>query len=161
VVTVHRAILAILAIGVTVCATSAARQRPLTFDEIRTMMREVESRLRAAGERGNVLTQLDEAHALEAEYAAKGPAATQALATWILTLAPVAGRDAEALRYADKLSAEPPEGPTDIAALAGFRPRDAVEVVVKAARQARVLMVNEAHHVPEHRAFTLALLKAL
>jgi hypothetical protein len=162
-VTTVRAPVALVALLLAIGGGSgdARQDRPLTFDQIRTMMREVESRIKAAGERGNVLTQLDELHTLEAEYAAKGPAATQAIASWMLTLAPIAGRYDEALRYADRVDAGPAEGPTDVAALAGFHPRDAVAVVAHAAARARVVMVNEAHHVPQHRAFTLALLKAL
>ena len=40
-------------------------------------------------------------------------------------------------------------------------PEDAIDAIVSAARGRRVVILNEAHHVPRHRAFALALARAL
>ena len=45
--------------------------------------------------------------------------------------------------------------------LAGLEPCDAVQTILELADQRQVIMVNEAHHVPMHRAFTTQLLEAL
>lgn len=76
-----------------------------------------------------------------------------------------AGRYAEALRYGDR-NADPAD-PVDpatgdpLAPLAGYHADDAVAAVARLARQERVVMINEAHHLPQHRAFTLELLREL
>ena len=43
--------------------------------------------------------------------------------------------------------------PNDIAAIQGAVVEDAIEAIVAAARNKRVVLINEAHHVPMHRAF--------
>ena len=43
--------------------------------------------------------------------------------------------------------------------LEGYKPVDALKALARAAAGVQVVMINEAHHVPQHRAFTLALLK--
>lgn len=55
---------------------------------------------------------------------------------------------------------------TDTAAAAdetrgGYRPEDARDAILKLAETRQVIMVNEAHHMPQHRAFTLTLLRGL
>jgi hypothetical protein len=45
--------------------------------------------------------------------------------------------------------------------LNGYRPVAALDALAWAASDAQVVMINEAHHVPRHRAFILALLQRL
>jgi hypothetical protein len=53
------------------------------------------------------------------------------------------------------------EKPVDSATLAASVPEDAVDAVVARAATSQVVFINEAHHMPEHRAFTRALLARL
>jgi hypothetical protein len=76
---------------------------------------------------------------------------------------PQAGDYAGAHRYADLLD-EPRTagpGPSPASALDGYKPVSALQAIVAAAEIRQAVMVNEAHHVPQHRAFTLQLLVAL
>jgi hypothetical protein len=49
----------------------------------------------------------------------------------------------------------------DTTSFAGYVAEDAVDAIVKRAATQQVVFINEAHHVPRHRAFTLALLPRL
>jgi hypothetical protein len=66
----------------------------------------------------------------------------------------IAAVDAQSL----PMSAPPPDV---LAALAGARAEDAVDAIVAQARTRRVVILNEAHHVPMHRAFAMRLAAAL
>lgn len=55
----------------------------------------------------------------------------------------------------------PRRAPFDTASFAGYVPEDAADAIVKLAAGRQVVFINEAHHVPSHRAFTLALLPRL
>ena len=70
------------------------------------------------------------------------------------------GRYADAHRLFDS---EKPPYPTDEIgeSLPDLEPVDAVTALAEAAADQRVLIVNEAHHVPQHRILTLRLLPAL
>ncbi len=50
---------------------------------------------------------------------------------------------------------------TDSLAFAAYRPTDAKDYILKRAQRERIIIINEAHHVPRHRAFTAALLPGL
>lgn len=137
-------------------------EKPVTFEEMRTIVQAIDKRMAAVRERGNTLTALDALRAMESEYSAKGPAARMAIAARILTVAPEVGNYEEAQRYADlaygthamgRLAAE--------AELEGYQPADALPALVRAAAAAQVVMINEAHHVPQHRAFIIELIGAL
>jgi hypothetical protein len=49
----------------------------------------------------------------------------------------------------------------DSLAFAAYRPTDAQAYILKRAQSERIVIINEAHHVPRHRAFTAALLPGL
>jgi hypothetical protein len=49
----------------------------------------------------------------------------------------------------------------DSLAFAAYRPTDAQAYILKRAQNERIVIINEAHHVPRHRAFTAALLPGL
>jgi hypothetical protein len=141
---------------------TAEKNPPLTFEELRKVVQEIDKRARAVRERGNVLTVLDAFRAWEAEYTARGAAARSAIAARILTVAPEVGNYAEALRYADLAYGVTAMGRlATVEELEGYKPVDALKALARAAAGAQMVMINEAHHVPQHRAFTLALLKML
>jgi len=82
------------------------------------------------------------------------------------------GRDREAIKYFDQVfpngqdrSADfdklYPRGDVLPVDLAGFVPEDAVAAITTLAAQRQVVMINEAHHVPQHRLTTLLLLESL
>ncbi len=80
----------------------------------------------------------------------------QQVATYLSFL----GRPKEALALFDSVEGSP----TDTARggqLSNYDLEDAVEAIARLADTARVIFVNEAHHVPQHRALTLALLQPL
>jgi hypothetical protein len=52
-----------------------------------------------------------------------------------------------------------PRGPAPD--LSSARPEPAIEAIVRAARDKRIVIINEAHHAPRHRAFTHRLMLAL
>ena len=104
---------------------------------------------------------LDEWLALRGREVALGARGRQVVAPDMILVAPVVGRYAEALVY-DDVGADPrPDAADPLAPLRGFVPADALETVVAAAATRQVVMVNEAHPVPQHRAFTLQLLARL
>jgi hypothetical protein len=69
------------------------------------------------------------------------------------------GNYSDALSFADFGQQKLPADPTAAASLDGFRPVPAADAVTDAAQQ--IVIVNEAHHVPQHRALTIELLKKL
>jgi hypothetical protein len=80
----------------------------------------------------------------------------------IATLTSFVGNDREAIGYFDER--EPPQSDTPAAAhspLAGYSSRDARKAILQVAPRHEVIMINEAHHIPLHRAFTLSLLRGL
>ena len=76
------------------------------------------------------------------------------------------GNDAEAVADFD-LAGPPPEELADaearaaVGALRGYRPTDARQTILNLAKTHQVIFINEAHHVPAGRAFTLSLLSGL
>jgi hypothetical protein len=69
------------------------------------------------------------------------------------------GRYHKAMRLVDGLSPAFPAGAG--AELDGYEARDAVRAILELAARHRVVMINEAHHVPRHRAFASLLLAGL
>ncbi len=67
------------------------------------------------------------------------------------------GRYHEAMRLMDSFSPAFGAGPD----LDGYEVRDAVRTILELADRHRVVMLNEAHHVPQHRAFAGLLLAGL
>jgi hypothetical protein len=71
------------------------------------------------------------------------------------------GNDAEAIAYYDRGQAPGPLKETVGSTLDRYSPRSALAVIAAAADREQVIMVNEQHHVPMHRAFTTRLLSVL
>lgn len=104
---------------------------------------------------------LDEWLTLRAREAALGSRGREAVAPGMVLAAPVLGRYADALLYDDVREEPRPDRPGVLERLDGYSPADALETVARAAATRQVVMVNEAHPVPQHRAFTLQLLARL
>lgn len=97
---------------------------------------------------------------LRAQYA--GSAAVQDMSGQLIgTYASFLGDHEQALRYFDAAEDAAPLDSTILASLHGQVAVDAVQALVRAADSVSVLFINEAHHVPAHRALTLALLEPL
>ena len=67
----------------------------------------------------------------------------------------------DALLFDDFKGKTYPDDPSDAGILKDYRMVSAVEAITKAAAGNQVVMVNEAHHIPQHRMLTLELLKRL
>lgn len=111
---------------------------------------------------GNALTRMREAEAVALDYPPETkPMQYSLLKTYLMTFASRLGNIADAIRYGNfgtqKFSLDPPKSD----ALADYKAVDAVAAVARAADKAQIVIVNEAHHVPQHRAFTTELLKEL
>lgn len=74
------------------------------------------------------------------------------------------GRYQKALEYFDRPAARRPKAaqkPGQLTSAARYESRDAINAILEMADKHQVIMINEAHHVPLHRAFTLQLLDGL
>ncbi len=80
----------------------------------------------------------------------------------IATYSSYVGNYQDALGYYDRVSWISPT-PIELrsSAFDECEPRDAISVLAEIADSYQVIFINEAHHVPQHRAFTLTLLKVL
>ncbi|HEV7504442.1 MAG TPA: hypothetical protein VGS07_06000 [Thermoanaerobaculia bacterium] len=109
---------------------------------------------------GNVLAEMQGLQALEAEYAGNDMTLDVIRTILAQQVMPRLGDYAGAHHYGD-LGGPPwkslpsPSGPD------GYSPIGALQAIEAAAGTRQVVMINEAHHVPQHRAFTLQLLAAL
>src|SRR3954447_11221389 len=110
-------------------------------------------------ERGNTLARVQALARLEAGDVRD----EQVVSLELMRALTEAGRYAEAHRYGDRLAASPaaPAAGEATRALRGHAAAGAGGAVARLARGRQVVMINEAHHVPQHRAFTLELLKEL
>ena len=74
------------------------------------------------------------------------------------------GNYAEAIAYQDAQK-QGPDKPkfqaSSVSSLGGYKPKNALTVIAKVAERERVIMINELHHAPMHRAFTAELLPIL
>ncbi|HEX8670959.1 MAG TPA: hypothetical protein VF710_03685 [Longimicrobium sp.] len=145
-------------------ANPSAASPPVTArpdpDSVLAASAHVSQRMYAAG--GNTLTRTMALRAMDAEYEAD-PVHRQAVSLTMVRVAAELGAYREALAHADRLYGTEllPSPSSPVPVLDGFRPVDAAEYVARAADTARVVMINEAHHVPQHRAFTRSLLATL
>jgi tetratricopeptide (TPR) repeat protein len=74
---------------------------------------------------------------------------------------PYLGRYQKALECFDRQYHSRRKEPAQLVDADRFEPCDAVAAILELADKHRVVMINEAHHVPLHRAFTLQLLEGL
>jgi len=162
-----RAVCAGVALALAAAAPVTAQQQAATPDagrarqleEMRAASAQVMDALREAGP--SPLGALEVVRRLYAD-SAHALAYRQVVALEGLRLAAEVGAWDEALRYADVVYGdEGHQAPAAAGALDGRRPVDALRYLADAASRTQVVMINEAHHVPQHRAFTLRLLAEL
>jgi hypothetical protein len=123
----------------------------------------VSPRIFEAEAKGNTLTVLEALRSLAIEYPASSKAAEhEMLMTFLMEQTVKLGNYSDALRFADFGKRKPAD---DIASAADqlkdFQPVPALEAIAKVSASQQVIIINEAHHVPQHRAFTIELLKKL
>jgi hypothetical protein len=137
-------------------AGAAATQKPLQLGDVLKRIAEVQRE-------GNELTVLDMLRGMENQLGASDRQASVVIAEASIHFDAVAGNYRDALRdfavsnggkHADLASAD--EFP-----LRGMRAKPALLVVDSMAANTRIVMLNEAHHVPQHRAFAIQLLEHL
>jgi hypothetical protein len=104
---------------------------------------------------------LDQWLELRARERVLGPSGKSIVARDMIGLLPVVGRYADAISYDDVGAQPPPVRPEGEHELDGFTAVDALDGIAHAVRGRQVVMINEAHPVPQHRAFTLQLLARL
>jgi hypothetical protein len=156
---------ALLLLSIVIPAKSqqpAADEMRKRLEMMNTLSREIDKRLKSAREKGNKLAELETLRLLDAEYASQGPDARQVVATRLMEMTIEFGNYAEALRYADvEGEKSSPAKPSALSELESYKPVDAFEAISSVSSTAQIILINEAHHVPQHRAFTLELLKVL
>lgn len=173
--------LVILAVAVTTaCApASVATRTPAPRDTSRTpntiqqanadsieqarvgkFMSEYQQRARPLQQSGNFLGELQLLRQMAAQYPGSNgirDVSTQQIGTILSFL----GDPAEALRLFDTIDEDAPSPSVDTMQLDQLGVADAVETIVAAADTAHVVFINEAHHVPQTRVLTIALLGRL
>ncbi|MGA9767963.1 MAG: hypothetical protein WBV94_02915 [Blastocatellia bacterium] len=152
---------------VSVIAPVASRQQTESTKDGK-MIEEIQERSRVAREKGNPLMELESLRArwtgkdLKSSDDQSGPKPQQMLALMLLNVSAEIGNYGEAIRYADTIYGESKAGkPPDISRLEGYKPVDALAAILSRAGASQIILINEAHHVPQHRTFTYELLKAL
>ena len=145
-----------------------AQQSPVKKDEqppeiqrLNEFSKVVSPKIFEAEKNGNALTVLEALRALTIEYPASKSLEHGMLMTFLREQTVKLGNYSDALRFADFGEQTIPDDPTAAAQLKDFRPASALDVITKAAATRQIVIVNEAHHVPQHRAFTIELLKKL
>jgi len=149
------------AVAQTDASSEIPEARDLTLKEILTQVNEARAR-------GNELTVLDLLRNLERRYADR-PETLQRIAQTSYHFDAVVGNYREAMRHfaSAEMTAQSQPQPqsADEFALRKLRPKPALSVIdglIDAnAEHAQIVMINEAHHVPQHRAFTIELLPLL
>lgn len=167
------ALLVLLAGGsITACASAPEPEpRPATEEEeLQAMFAEAQKasqRMRELvgpyREAGNLLGEMIQLRELVAEHEGTGGMVETMFAQVAATTESFLGNHRAALETHDRLEEAPtPEADEqDPPDLTDLRAEDAVEVVVRAARDSRAVVINEAHHVARHRVLSRRLLPRL
>lgn len=143
-------------------ALAAAEQERL-LEEVNRASREIQDRVRVAREHGNLLTELEALRSLDAESEASSDMVRGVLALMLSQLSATIGNYADAILYSGR-GAPPNEVAVDSSLAESLRratPTPAIEAIRRVAFSRQVIMINEAHHDPRHRAFTIQLLEAM
>jgi hypothetical protein len=151
----------------TVVAPAASRQQTDSAKNA-DMIKEIQERSRVAREKGNPLMELESLRPLwtwsdtKSSDDQQGPNPRQLLGLTLLNASAEIGNYGEALKYADALYGQSSAGkPPAISRLEGYKPVDALAAILGRADAYQIILINEAHHVPQHRTFTYELLRAL
>ncbi len=134
---------------------------PQDFDlaEINRNSREISARLKEGG--ASTLARMETLRALDVEYADKGMA-HQVVELHAMQVAAELGNYVEAHAFGDRSPNIPLAVPEELnEKLEASQPVDAVAGIAALAEDELLVLINEAHHVPQHRAFTIELLHAL
>lgn len=162
---------------VAACASSpnpdpAPTSPPQAEDDLEKMFAEAQrasQRMRGVigpyREAGNLLGEMVQLRALVAEHEGAGGMVETMFAQVAGTTESFLGNHRAALETYDRLEEAPalePDGQSsERPDLTDLRAEDAVEVLVRAARESRAVVINEAHHVARHRVLTRRLLPQL
>ncbi len=132
------------------------------------LLEEIQKKSNEARERGNPLMEIESLrpyHRAKDSQSAGVPqsADVQSMAGLLLMNASAEiGNYIDALKYADSLYGQSSTGkPPNVSHLEGYEAVDALDAILGASVGSQIILINEAHHVPQHRAFTYELLKAL
>lgn len=136
-------------------------EQPLEIQRLNEFSRTVSPRIREAEAKGNVLTVLETLRTLAVEYPPSKTVEHKMLMTFLMERTIELGNYADALRFADFGGQKFPEDASAAAELKNLRHVSALEAIAEAAAARQIVIVNEAHHVPQHRALTVVLLKKL
>ena len=128
---------------------------------INDLSREIGIKLRAAKKNGNLLTEMQTLRKLEEESRSKEPAALPMIRLFMMQTAAELGNYRDAHRYADRRQLRYPKLAESLKELKKYKQVDALEAIASLSNDSQVILINEAHHVPQHRAFTIRLLKIL
>lgn len=140
---------------------AALAPAPQDFDlaEINRISREITARVKAGD--GNTLAQMETLRGLDVEFAGKGMA-RRVVELHAMNVAAELGNYAEAHVFGDRSPSNPRAVSKDLVSkLEASDAVDAVDGIAELAQDETFVLVNEAHHVPQHRAFTIELLHAL
>ena len=164
-------LLTALAFTAGACAHKAAKSNNYAIQQAYTdsverarvgkFLTEYQQRARPFQQAGNYLGEMQLIRQLVAQY--PGSNAVRDMSTQQLgTFASFLGDPAEAVRLFDSLADDDTSPPAiDTVQIDQARVADAVETIVAAADTAKVIFINEAHHVAQTRVLTLALLERL
>lgn len=137
-------------------------EQPSPMQKLNEFSRVISERINLFGNSGNALTRMEEARSLARDYPPEAKPQEYALLTnFLKQYSADLGNYLDALRYDDFNRQKYPDDLSANSALAGYHPVSAIKAISQAAADRQVVIINEAHHVPQHRVFTLELLKSL
>jgi hypothetical protein len=153
----------LISLNITFAQQSSAKkdEQPPEIQRLNEFSRIVSPRIREAEAKGNVLTVLEALRTLAVEYPTSKAVEHGMLMTFLMERTIELGNYADALRFADFDGQKFLDDASAAAELKDFRPVSAPEAIAEAAAARQIVIVNEAHHVPQHRALTVELLKKL
>lgn len=137
-------------------------QQPLAVQRLNDFSRVISQRINFSGSTGNALTRMEEVLAVALDYPAETkPEEYGLLTTFLRRYSASLANYEDALRYIDFNGRKYQNDSTAENALVGYRPISAIKAISQAAASRQIVIVNEAHDVPQHRALTIELLKSL
>ena len=154
--------LALLATGSSLAPSAGGTPQDSSLADVNAFGREITNRIRAAKTDGNLLTVMQALRALETEYATKEPIARQVLSLFSMERTVELGNYAEALQIADRDERPAPRVESSMRErVDALEVRGALGAIADLVENELIVLINEAHHVPQHRAFSIELLHEL
>jgi hypothetical protein len=127
------------------------------------LQKEISERKRIALENGNPLIELEFLRPYWGNSTV-APDVQQSIGYQLMNASAQISDYAQALKYADEgrqwrtFKGRQMDDPKQ---LEGYKPIDTLKALLQISDVAQIILINEAHHVPQHRAFAYELLKAL